>query len=224
MPRTLRDKSVRDLMTIDVVSVRSGASYKEIVAALAEHDISAVPVIDLSDRVIGVISETDLLAREACTGPNRSRVWELVTRRGRAAAMRAGAATAGMLMSTPPVTVTPDASRETAARLMWRHDVNRLPVVDEGGRLLGIVARGDLLAPFLRPDADIREDVRRRLDETLGSEARRAEVDVADGVVMLTGVMPVGAAFRAVELARGVHGVIEVMDTTTYPARSERGS
>lgn len=215
--RTVRDRSVEDLMTSEVVSVRSGASYKEVVAMLAEHHVSAVPVLDIRGVVIGVISETDLLAKEACAGPNRSRVWELISRRGRAARVRAGAVTAGMLMSTPPVTVGPLTSRETAARLMWRHGVNRLPVVDGQGCLIGIVARSDLLTPFLRPDADIHEETLRRLAGTLSIDPQAIGVRVVEGVVTLSGVMPVGTAFQAVDLARQVDGVVEVIDTTRYP-------
>lgn len=213
--------SVGDLMTADVVSVRSGASYKQVAATLAEHDVSAVPVIDITGRVIGVISETDLLAREALAGPNHSSVWELLTRRGRAARLRARAVSAGMLMSAPPVTVTPAASPETAARLMWRHDVNRLPVVDGHGLLVGIIARGDLLTRFLRPDAEIRDEVFRRLGQVMSDDARHVEVRVLDGIVTLSGVMSVGAAFRAVDVTREIEGVVDVVDDTDYFTTSE---
>ncbi len=156
------------VMTMDVVRVVYGTPFKEVARLLADHRISGMPVVDEEDRVIGVISETDLMAHQAATPDpyERSRRFRFVvlTPAARRRVAKAAARTAGQLMSTPPVTVHADDTIIEAARTMAQRHVERLPVLDEEDRLVGIVTRRDLLQIFLRPDADIRDEV---IDEVL---------------------------------------------------------
>jgi CBS domain-containing protein len=208
--------TVQDVMTARVVSVPGSAGYKDIVALLRQHRVSAVPVIDQDGRVTGVVSEADLLVKQTAPALPVGAVrmaWRLRER------SKASAATAAELMSSPAVTVTPDVDVARAARLMRDHGVKRLPVVDGDGHLAGIVSRMDVLSVYERPDAQIRGDVataviagRFRLDPA------DFEVAVRSGIVTLTGQ----AESRAVALgllgaARDVEGVVAVRDRLSYP-------
>jgi CBS domain-containing protein len=148
--------NVATVMTADVVTVGPGAVYKEVAERLRDHRVSAVPVVDAERRVIGVVSEADLLLKEE--RPDRPLGGPLVHPHGDAA--RAEARNAAALMTSPAVTVGPEATLTEAARLMHRRHVKRLPVVDADGRLVGIVSRADLLQVFLRGDDAIATEVR----------------------------------------------------------------
>ena len=206
---------VSDVMTTSVVTVVRITPYKEIARLLAEHRISGLPVLKMGREVIGVVTEADLLAAE-----------EKVQRRLHAAPRRLRwsrreqhpALTAGELMTTPAITIGPHATVPAAARLMTAQHVRRLPVVDEKGKLAGIVSRRDLLSVFLRPDEDIAADVRRLLDELLLAEPGEADVSVRDGIVTLTGTLdpktgPHGDLIpAAIKLMWGVDGVVDIID------------
>jgi CBS-domain-containing membrane protein len=204
-------------MTIDVVSVREHTRYRTIVNVLATRQVSAVPVIDGYDHVVGVVSEADLLRKIEFTGDEEER--HLFERRSRRSARaKAYGDVASSLMSAPAITINPDTTVVAAAKLMDAEQVKRLPVVDAGGRLLGIVARSDLLKTYLRPDPDIRDDV---VDDVLRGgllvDPMAVEVDVADGVVTLRGrVDRRTTAAIAVRLTAGVPGVIDVVDQLTW--------
>ncbi|WP_308442055.1 CBS domain-containing protein [Planosporangium flavigriseum] len=208
---------VRDVMTNPVVAVRERANYKEIVDALDEFGVSAVPVLDSDDRVVGVVSVADLLPKvefpDEGPGP---RLFERLRRR--TARAKAAGETAGELMSSPAITTRADTTIVEAARLMEAERVKRLPVVGEEGRLAGIVTRRDLLRVYLRPDADIRADVRGEvLDKALGVGPSEVTVEVDSGVVRLAGkVERRSTAQDAVRLARTVPGVVHVVDELTY--------
>ncbi|WP_037603561.1 CBS domain-containing protein [Streptacidiphilus rugosus] len=200
---------VSDVMTETVVSVGQEAPFKDIVALMAQWKVSAVPVTAGEGRVVGVVSEADLLPKEEFRDADPSRP-EQLRRLGDMA--KAGALTAAELMTAPAVTVRADATLAQAARQLARHHVKRLPVVDEWGMLAGIVSRADLLTVFLRPDEEIAEEVRREVVAYLfGEDASGVVVHVEDGVVMLTGrladttLVPVAA-----RLARAVEGVVDV--------------
>nr|WP_042418171.1 CBS domain-containing protein [Streptacidiphilus anmyonensis] len=200
---------VSDVMTQTVVSVGQDAPFKDIVALMNQWQVSAVPVTAGEGRVVGVVSEADLLPKEEFRDSEPSRP-EQLRRLGDMA--KAGALTAGELMTAPAVTVRADATLAQAAREMAQHHVKRLPVVDEWGMLAGIVSRADLLKVFLRPDEEIAEEIRREVVAYLfGGDATGVVVHVADGVVTLTGqladttLVPVAA-----RLARAVEGVVDV--------------
>jgi CBS domain-containing protein len=152
-------------MTDTVVAVRERANFKEIVDALVGYGVSGVPVLDADDRVVGVVSEADLMPKLEFAGDTAAGD----TAAGDTAAGDIAAGDiAAELMSSPAITIGPDASIVEAARLMEAESVKRLPVVGEEGRLAGIVTRRDLLRVYLRPDPAIGED--RRADvEDLGS-------------------------------------------------------
>ncbi|MEV5909030.1 CBS domain-containing protein [Streptomyces chartreusis] len=201
---------VRDVMTRDVAVVGRDATFKDIVRTLQDRKVSALPVVDGGGRVLGVVSEADLLHKEEFRDGDPDRYTQL---RRLSDLAKAGSVTAGELMTRPALTVTADSTLAQAARTMARARVKRLPVVDADGRLEGVVSRVDLLKVFLRDDEEIAEEVRREVVAYLfpmpGSAVR---VDVLDGVVRLggrirdTSLVPVAA-----RLIRAVEGVVDVV-------------
>jgi CBS domain-containing protein len=209
----MRTWQVRDVMTTDVVTVWEGTAYREIVDVLTDRHVTAVPVVDGAGRVLGVVSEADLLYKVELQGqPHQRRIF--ASRHQRQARAKAGATLAADLMTTPPVTVAPEASLAQAARLMGERNVKRLPVVDDLGRLVGIVTRGGLLTVHLRPDVEIRRDVVGEvLHQILGVPDGVVDVTVHDGVVTLTGQLDRWSTARlAVRLTGQVSGVVEVVN------------
>jgi CBS domain-containing protein len=148
--------TVRDVMTRRVVSVREDASFKEMADMLRRTRISAFPVIDRANRVIGLVSAADLLVKEAVQATGTSLVAALRHVREED---KAKGVTAADLMTRPAITIGPDAAVTEAARIMYDRRIKRLPVVDAAGRLLGIVSRTDVLAVFSRPDDEIRDEI-----------------------------------------------------------------
>ena len=206
--------TVKDMMTTEVVAVRRETTFKEMAAVLRRYRVSALPVIDDAGRVIGVVSEADLLAKEALSDPGV--VAELLHRKD---VRKAEGLTAGDLMTRPAVTAAPGDPVEQAARMMHFMQVKRLPVVNSGGQLVGIVSRSDVLAVFDRPDEDIRKDI---VDTMLLHEflidPRLFRVTVESGVVTMEGCPETAALGRAlVRKARHVPGVVAVRDRLTYP-------
>lgn len=212
----MRTWTVDDVMTSEVVSVKPAASYRTVVDLLVGRHFSAVPVVDDGHRVIGVVSEADLLRKIEYAGQEEPRLFESGRRRGQRAKALAG--TAAELMSHPPVVAPAGTAIMVAARTMDTEGVKRLPVVDEAGRLAGIVTRGDLLKVHLRTDAAIREDVVSGVLGTLllGAETAAA-VTVDHGVVTMTGTADRwSTADLAVRLTRQVAGVVQVVDAMTF--------
>ncbi|MGQ4437804.1 MULTISPECIES: CBS domain-containing protein [unclassified Streptomyces] len=204
--------TVGEVMTSDVVRARPMTPFREVVRLLDRHRISGVPVVDHDDKVLGVISGTDLMREQARrTGAEEGRI-----------------ATAEHLMSTPAVTVHPEQPVADAARVMERRGIERLPVVDEEDRLIGIATRRDLLRVFLRTDADIRREV---IDDVLvgalGLAPDGVAVLVRDGLVTLTGPVErrsdVPKAIRGVWRLEGVSGMVNGLthrvDDGPLPAR-----
>lgn len=209
---------VKDVMTDQVVAVRQDASFKEMAARLRQYRVSAFPVIDENRKVIGVVSEADLLAKEA-----------LADEHGIPAAItgilhhkdhkKAEGLTAKDLMTHPAVTVRPEDSVEHAARLMYALQVKRLPVVAAGGYLVGIVSRADLLTVFDRTDEEIHSEVVNDviLREFLIDPAVFA-VTVTAGVVTIQGnPETVDLGHNLVSRIRRVQGVVAVSDKLAYP-------
>ncbi|MGW6980483.1 CBS domain-containing protein [Streptomyces sp. NPDC054932] len=198
--------TVADLMTDEVVSVAPGTAFKDIVKLLAQYDISGVPVLDDEDRVVGVVSQTDLLAH-AGSGPDTS--WQNGTVEE--------PPTAGDVMSAPAVTVRAEETAADAARLLTRRGIERLPVVDVEDRLVGIVTRRDLLRMFLRPDSEIRRRVTDEvLTEVLGVTAGDVDVHVVDGIVTLDGHVERRSQLPALlSLVEQLDGVVAVASRVT---------
>jgi CBS domain-containing protein len=198
---------VKDLMTTQVVTVAPETTFKEIVGRLAEHRVSALPVVDDDGLVLGIVSEADLLLKEEFPDPDQD-IPPFWTRRRRLERDKAAGATARDLMTVAVVSISGDATVPEAARRLHTAKVKRLPVVDERGRLVGIVSRGDLLKVFSRPDQAIRREI---LDEVLVGELRldpdRFFVQVHAGVVVLEGrVERLSLLPRVVGAVRGVEG------------------
>ncbi|MER6046547.1 CBS domain-containing protein [Streptomyces sp. NPDC001793] len=209
--------TVSDVMTQTVVAVGQEARFKEIVETMEQWKVSALPVLAGEGRVVGVVSEADLLPKEEFRRADQDQM----VQRGRLDAMRkAGALTAGELMSAPALTVHADETLAQAARTMARKSVKRLPVVDAQGMLQGIVSRADLLKVFLRPDEDLAAEVRTEIvDRLFGGATEKVEVRVEDGVVTLRGPIRDSALLPvAARLVRAVEGVVDVtFDVRTAP-------
>jgi len=203
--------TVRDVMTTSVVAVRQDASFKDMAAMLRSRRISAFPVLDDTNRVIGVVSAADLLVKEAVLSEGTSLLAAL--RHVREDDKAAGV-TAADLMTAPAVTIGPDAQVAAAARLMYDRKVKRLPVVNSAGHLVGIISRVDVLAVFSRPDADIREEITHAaLPGVAPAAARHLQVEVRDGIVTISGPPQSEPTSRAIiDAVRHVQGVIAVRD------------
>jgi CBS-domain-containing membrane protein len=204
-------------MAVEVVTVDEHAAFKEVARLLTECRVSALPVLDGQGRVVGVVSEADLLLKEEFPeGPPRGRLFQ--GRRRRETRAKAAAGTAAKLMTSPAVTIGPDASVAEAARLLHRHGIKRLPVVDPAGPLLGILSRADLLKVFLRSDAAIAAEVRRQvLVRAMWIDPDTVAVEVRDGVVTLTGQLERRSLIPiTVDLVRGLDGVVGVVDRLSF--------
>jgi len=213
----MRHQRVADRMTTDVATVDANAGFKDIVGEMTGRGVTALPVVDGTGHVLGMITETDLLRKIEFSEDQD--VVPLFERRGRRQARhKAEAVTAAGLMTSPPVTVSPDASLVTAAREMSRHGLRRLIVTDEFGALVGLVGRGDLLEVFNRPDADIAAEVRDRvLRRAMAISPESMQVRVVDGVVDIGGALERRSQVPLlIELVRAVDGVVGVEPHLTY--------
>lgn len=208
----MRKALVKDVMTEPAVTVSESTPYKKIVAALIGHNIGTAPVLDSSGHVKGVVSDADLLLKEADPDAAAETTLFEGPRRRREHRKSVGA-TAGELMSRPPLTVLPTTTVEDAAQVMRDHHVHRLPVIDAfTGRLLGIVSRSDLLRVYLRPDEEISAEITGDLLTRIAGVNRRAvKVNVQDGVVTLNGHVERRFVIRGlVHAIRHVPGVVAV--------------
>ena len=204
---------VSDVMTTDVISAPEHTPVGDLAVIMSTHRVSAVPIVgDDNDRVVGIVSQADLLAKVAATDPAGAPV----LRRGRPA--KAAATSARDVMSAPALSITPDAPLSAAARKMQAKKVKRLLVTSSSGQLLGIVSRADLLRLYTRPDTAIRQDVIDHvLRHALWIDTSQVQVRVDAGVVTLTGA--VGrrtTAAIAARLTAQVPGVVAVVDEISY--------
>ena len=206
--------TVKDVMTTPVVAVRENASFKEIVSRMRDSRVSAFPVVDREGKVIGVVSEADMLNKEADEASP-----------GTFASMlrfqdheKAAGVTAADLMTSPPATIGPDEAVVDAARLMRDRRIKRLPVTNATGHLIGVISRADVLGVFLRPDETIRHEV---VEEIVRSaflvHSQPFGVVVHDGIVTLTGCPENDqAGHDLVERLRHIEGVVTVRDKLSY--------
>jgi CBS domain-containing protein len=210
---------VKDVMTIRVVAVRHDTPFTAIAAALRQFRVSGFPVLDDEGLVIGVVSESDLLTKQALGGGEDDMPGGITGILRQHEMEKARATTAEELMTSPPVIVRPDDTVEHAARLMYLRRVRRLPVIDEAGQLTGIVGRADVLTVYGRPDAEIAEDVWKDILEAESPVGPGIlEVSVSGGVVTLAGRPRTCAqGHDIVRRARHVQGVVAVRDRLDYP-------
>jgi CBS domain-containing protein len=201
---------VTDVMNRDVVVVSPRMPLKDVARVLVNRHFSGVPVVDDDGKVLGVLSEADILAKERGPGSASSifgRALELETW-----GEKHDARVAGDAMTAPAVTIGPQKSVSDAATLMLDRAVNRLPVVDADEKLVGIVTRADLVRAFVRDDSvierEIRDDV---LLRTMWESPDRFGVRVRGGEVLLAGRVndahSAGALVRFVERVPGVVNV-----------------
>jgi CBS domain-containing protein len=207
---------VRDVMIVDPVTVTAGTPLKGLAGILVKERSGGVPVLSLQGEVVGVATERDLLKKEELQRDPNGHHWAHLRHRTRRAI--ATAETAGDLMSTHPVTVGPEATVADAARLMDRHQVTCIPVVDEHGKLLGAVGPRDLLRVFLRPDDEIRSQiVSQVLAGEFATNPALVQIEVIDGVVRMTGQLECKSMLQlALPLVRAIDGVIDAEGEFTY--------
>jgi CBS domain-containing protein len=209
---------VKDIMTADVVAVRADAPYRNMAPMFRLHRVSGFPVVDDDGKVVGVVSETDLLAAGALdpaadAHPGRP-AW-LPHRKQ----LQAGRPTAGDLMTRPAVTIGPDELARRAARLMYSRKLRRLPVVDRDGRLVGILSRADVLSVFTRPDEEIRREI---IQDVIADgfflDPAPFTVTVKDGIVTLAGALASSIlGTNIADQVQHIEGVVAVRDRFTYP-------
>ena len=210
--------TVKDVMTTRVIWVRKAASFREMAAALREHRVSAFPVLDEGGKVIGVVSEADLLTKQALDGGEDGMPGMITGLLRHREQEKARGITAGDLMTSPPVTVRPEDTVEHAARLMYTHRAKRLPVVNAAGRLVGIISRADVLSVFDRPDKDIRAEITDVMREEFLIAPKRLTVTVKDGVVTMEGAPGnTVVGHEILRRVRHVQGVVAVRDRLSYP-------
>ena len=212
--------AVKDVMTSRVIWVKKDATFREMAAALREYRVSAFPVVDDDRKVIGVVSEADMLTKEALDD-EPGVISGILHHRDQ---IKARGVTAGDLMTAAVIAVRPEDTVEHAAKLMYDRKVKRLPVTDADGRLVGIISRADVLSVFNRTDEAIRAEI---LDEVpLGEyseDPRTLDVTVKDGIVTLTGVPETSeTGHEIVRRVRHIQGVVAVRDRLSYPTPRER--
>jgi CBS domain-containing protein len=179
-------RTVEEVMTRTVAVVSERTPYKEIVRRMDDNRVSALPVISETGRVVGIVSEADLLLKEEYPPLEPGRA--PLIRRNRADRAKASGSVAGSLMTSEVITIRPSATVTEAARTMHRHAVKRLPVIGLDGEIVGIVSRSDLLKVFLRDDAEILEEVRDRvLADVLSLEPSAVRASIHEGTVYLDG-------------------------------------
>jgi CBS domain-containing protein len=220
------EATVKDVMTTRVVSVQKNASFRTMAGALRQYRVSAFPVLDADGKVIGVVSEADMLAKQALDSEPEGMPGMITGLLRRREHQKARGVMAGDLMTSPPVIITPDDTVERAARLMYTRKVRRLPVVDANGHLVGIVSRSDLLSVFDRTDEEIHYEV---LDQVIRcgllADPAAFAVAVKDGIVTLEGEAKTAAFGRdMVHRVRHVPGVVAVRDRLSYSHTGSPGA
>ena len=191
----------REIMTRQVVTVRTDTPAQKAAALLSEHGVTSLPVLDDDDRVVGIVSEIDLI-RDRMPHDPRSHL------RPATHEQRDPARLVGQVMTDTVVCMPETADTGDLASTMLENNVRAVPIVD-GGRLLGIVSRRDLLRTLLRDDDAIRAEVTQRLDDYAG-EANRWTVAVDEGIVTIAGHFDDTQEEIIAVLARTVPGVVRV--------------
>jgi len=220
----------RDVMTTKLVTIGETATVQEAAKLMSENDVSALPVVDEQGRLVGLLSEADLLHRTEI-GTQIVRPWwlEAVTPASTLAAefLHAHGTAACELMSKKIISAAPSAPLSEIATLMERHRVKRIPIVEDG-RLIGVVSRANLIqalasAPThvgetVEPDRAIRAQLLSRLSQQSWTDFGDRNVTVSDGVVHLWGLVGSPAEREAlVALAAEAPGVKRVADEM-FPA------
>lgn len=206
--------TVADVMTQQVVTVTPETSFKEAVKLLRRRRVSGMPVVDRTGALVGIVSETDLLNKVEKRDPDS---YVLESRRQQLDRVRAAGLNVGSVMTREVVTIRADHPVALAARELHSHGFKRFPVVDEQGRLVGILTRSDLLKVFLRSDRDIEADVRGAIGD------RRLKASVSRGVVTLEGSVESKSRMEAfVRTIAAIDGVVGVSSKIMFAVNDTR--
>ncbi|HWM40155.1 MAG TPA: CBS domain-containing protein [Streptomyces sp.] len=224
-------RSVGELMASPGIAVHRGTGLEEVAGLLAEHAITAVPVVDEDECPVGIVSKADLRQNKQRRQGATASGTQPELRYGQGAPGNPGdrtgrePATAGEVMTSPAVTARPEWTVVEAVRTMERRRVKRLPVVNEAEQLLGFLGRADVLRVFLRRDRAVREEITAEvLDRTLGLGPSQVTVTVTDGRVTLQGIVDHRDLLPVVDrLTLGVDGVVEVRNHLAYRTATPRG-
>ncbi|MCH0567532.1 MULTISPECIES: CBS domain-containing protein [unclassified Streptomyces] len=207
---------VDHLMRRSVVTVSADTPLPDIARMLARRRTGAVPVVDGDRRVIGVVAESDLLARVASLAGPEEEPGLFGRLLGRRQPPGGEGTTAASLMTTPPLTVHPWTGVVEAARMAARRRVRQVFVVDHKGRLAGVVSRNELLQALVRDDEAIREEIRSRvLRDELRVDPARVTVGVRNGTVTLTGSLDEALILRLTQAVARIPDVTGVEDRLT---------
>ena len=218
-------RHVHEVMTHRVFTVYEWTPFKDVARLMREHGVSALPVLDRADRLVGIVSEADLMLKEEHATGDGSRRFPWRGDKSRRNGVppwilrsKAQGVVARDLMTSPAVTVAREAPAALAARIMRENSVKRLPVTDAHGKLVGIVSRSDLLTAFLRPDDEIRAAIEDALTEPRPSiEQGQTRVVVVDGVAKLDGKVGLKSQIRRIlSIARAIDGVVGVESRLEY--------
>jgi len=204
-------------MTSKVHVARLMTPFKRLVQLIEENRISAIPIVDEQGVPVGIVSESDLLMKER-RQEFESELSLLHPLRRRDQMAKATGVVASEIMSTPPITVRSDTTLPVAARMMQERNVRRLVVVDERGKIAGIVSRSDLLQVFLRTDQELRDEVLSTIIPSMlmpGPEAVR--VLVHRNVVTLSGDVDRKSEVEILtRMTRELDGVVDVVNRLRY--------
>lgn len=205
---------VSDVMTADVITVGPDISVHKAAALMSDHGVSGLPVVDAAGRVIGIISQGDLILRQAAPRPRRW--WQRFLADPEALAreyQRAAGITVGEVMTRAVVSVSPALDLGTAARILYDRGLRRLPVISDG-RLVGILSRGDLVKALAAvpvstasaPDDELVTAMRARIKAEPWTSSGFV-VEASDGVITLWGTVATDTERSALEtMARAIPG------------------
>lgn len=197
-------------MTTDVLCFPLDATFKQVVTSLADRHVGGAPVVDVDGRVVGVVSEGDLVAEQAGVPPHGRH--RFLARFDRDSGDEPDPHKLRDVMTSTVITITADTTVRQAATLLARHGIKRMPVVDDERRPIGIVSRKDVLSVYLRTDADLAEDIRTTvLERAMWMDPRSIDVDVSDGRVTFRGTVERQSMIPIIgHLTRAVDGVVDV--------------
>jgi CBS domain-containing protein len=205
---------VQDVMSTAVVTVTPTATLREAARTLVEHGITGMPVVNADGGVVGVLSEADIVAKEARSERREGVLARLFDPGDPWLDSRQSARTVAEAMSAPAITIASGQTVAEAASVITSEGVNRLPVVDQG-KLVGIVTRADLVRAFVRTDEEIsREITKDVVERVFWLDPSRVQVSVSNGAVTLAGSVETDADVKLLpELVRRVPGVVNVSST-----------
>jgi CBS domain-containing protein len=209
---------VQDVMTTDVSTIGPDGLVKDAAIEFVQRRISGMPVVSSDGEVIGVISETDILPKESGERRGGGLLQWFLDPDDSWINRRFDAVTVEDAMSSPALTILPGRPLAEAAKVMLDEDVNRLPVVDPDGLLVGLVSRGDLIRAFARPDAEIRREIQEDvIHGAMWLNPEALDVTVVSGIVTLKGEVASEADAELLPtFARKIPGVVDVHSTLTY--------